>query len=142
MIGDYNHVFGTTTDPGLFPGAGVPRRVVVVVDEAHNLLDRAREHDSVFLSRRALEVLARVRRRKRRSEPALFDVVFTNDDVTDYRSFMRADGARLAVFNRCVREKGILKSPNKIYPSVALTEGDLELTTDAIAYAAQRVALD
>jgi DNA excision repair protein ERCC-2 len=57
VIGDYNHLYGSVTEPGVFPGAQLPRPVLAVVDEAHNLLDRAREYDSVFLSRRRVSAL-------------------------------------------------------------------------------------
>jgi DNA excision repair protein ERCC-2 len=62
-IGDYNHVYGPATARGsrlgLFPGESSPRPVVVVVDEAHNLVDRAREYDSPFLPRALVAELAR-----------------------------------------------------------------------------------
>lgn len=55
VIGDYNHLF----DPGiaieeLYTGSSGP---VVVIDEAHNLFDRARSIWSPFLARAALERL-------------------------------------------------------------------------------------
>lgn len=57
VIGDFNHVFDASMQDAL----GTRRRVVVV-DEAHNLFDRARGYESPFVGLRALraaeEVLA------------------------------------------------------------------------------------
>lgn len=72
--------------------------------------------------------------------PALFDVVFTNREVRTYRDVLAADGKRNAAFNAVLRENGVLKSPGKLYPCLALTEADLDLTDAAIAKAAQAVA--
>lgn len=38
-----------------------------------------------------------------------------------------------------IHEKGIFKSPGKIYPSLALTDSDLAWTKEAIDHAATRV---
>lgn len=72
--------------------------------------------------------------------PALFDVVFTNREVRTYRDVLAADGKRNAAFNAVLRENGVFKSPGKLYPCLALTEADLDLTDAAIAKAAQAVA--
>ena len=69
-------------------------------------------------------------------EPALFDVVFTDKSVNDYRSWQQADKAQSARFNTSLRESGIFKSPGKMYPSLAITDDDLEITQTAIAKAA------
>ncbi len=60
VIGDYNHVYGPMSLPDVFPGEDAARSRVVIVDEAHNLLDRAREYDSPFLPREAVDALGRV----------------------------------------------------------------------------------
>jgi len=44
VIGDYNYVYGPSSVDG-------ERDTVVVLDEAHNLFDRARQYDSPFLDR-------------------------------------------------------------------------------------------
>lgn len=69
-------------------------------------------------------------------EPSLFDVVFTEQEVSDYRSWFAADKDKNARFNHSLRESGILKSPAKLYPCLALTEEDLQLTTEAVERAA------
>lgn len=72
-------------------------------------------------------------------DPTLFDVVFTDKPVTDYRDVFHADAAASDRFNKCLREKGIFKSPGKTYPSLALTSADLTLTFEAIDYAARHM---
>ena len=64
--------------------------------------------------------------------PSLFDVVFTQSPVRDYRFVRDTNAKRAAVFNQVLRHQGILKSPGKIYPSLALGEDDLHLMDTAI----------
>lgn len=73
-------------------------------------------------------------------DPVLFDVIFTDQPVLDYRDLARADKALQARFNGVLRERGILKSPAKIYPHLALTEEGLQQTETAITAAAAAVA--
>ena len=72
--------------------------------------------------------------------PCLFDVVFTDREVRNYRDVLGADAGRNARFNAVLRAHGVFKSPGKVYPSLALTEEDLVLTDAAIAAAAAAVA--
>lgn len=64
--------------------------------------------------------------------PTLFDVVFTEKDVRDYRHVQQSDAKRNTVFNTALRNEGILKSPGKTYASLALTEDDFQQTDHAI----------
>ena len=70
-------------------------------------------------------------------DPTLFDVVFTDNPVRNYRDVLAADAKQNAKFNSALRGKGIFKSPGKTYPSLALTDEDLAQTIDAIEYAAK-----
>jgi glutamate-1-semialdehyde 2,1-aminomutase len=72
-------------------------------------------------------------------DPTLFDVLFTSAKIKDYRDVYAADVDRNLRFNKLLREKGIFKSPGKLYPSLALTDADIEQTIDAISYAAGRL---
>jgi glutamate-1-semialdehyde 2,1-aminomutase len=72
--------------------------------------------------------------------PAMFDCVFTDQPVHDYRAVFHADKNRLKHFNALLREKGILKSEGKFYISAAHDDADVDQTVDAIAYAASRLA--
>lgn len=67
---------------------------------------------------------------------SMFDIVFSAKPVTDYRDMFNADKQRLSVFNKLLREKGILKSENKFYVSHAHDDKDVEQTVAAIEYAA------
>jgi len=71
--------------------------------------------------------------------PALFDVVFAEGPVRDYRSHMAHDAALNAAYNTALRAQGVFKSPGKLYPSLALTEDDLALTQSAVTEAAAAV---
>ena len=73
-------------------------------------------------------------------EPELFDVVFTEHKVTDYRSWLSGDAKRNGAFNDVLREEGILKSPAKVYPSLPISEADLEKTRQAVTKAAAAIA--
>ena len=72
-------------------------------------------------------------------DPTLFDVLFTSTRINDYRDVYKADAARNQRFNKLLREKGIFKSPGKLYPCLALTDADIEQTIDAVAYAAGKL---
>ena len=54
-------------------------------------------------------------------DPTLFDVVFTDAPVRNYRDWLKGDASVNGQFNKVLREKGILKSPAKLYPCLALT---------------------
>ncbi len=72
--------------------------------------------------------------------PTLFDVVFTDQTVRDYRHVQQSDTNRNAKFNVVLRAEGIFKSPGKTYPSLALMEADFEQTDRAISVAAKAIA--
>ena len=69
-------------------------------------------------------------------DPTLFDVVFTETPVRNYRDWLNADHEINGRFNDVMRAKGILKSPAKMYPCLALTDDDISQTIDAIEAAA------
>jgi glutamate-1-semialdehyde 2,1-aminomutase len=74
--------------------------------------------------------------------PTLFEVVFTDRPVRDYRDVLAADAGRANRFNSVLRSEGVFKSPGKIYPSLALTDADFELTNTAIEVAARALTQD
>ena len=73
-------------------------------------------------------------------DPTLFDVVFTEHDVRNYRDVKSSNAAQTAIFNKVLRENGILKSPGKLYAHLAITETELDMTNAAAARAAKAVA--
>lgn len=70
-------------------------------------------------------------------DATLFEFVFTDREVRDYRDVTRADTARAARFNQVLMQQGMFKSPGKTYPSLALTEADFEICAAAYEVAAQ-----
>jgi glutamate-1-semialdehyde 2,1-aminomutase len=64
-------------------------------------------------------------------EPPLFDVVFTDEPIRDYRSTLTGDAAMARRFNALLRERGILKGEQKYYISLAHTDDDIKDTIAA-----------
>jgi glutamate-1-semialdehyde 2,1-aminomutase len=73
-------------------------------------------------------------------DPTLFDIYFTDRDCVDYRSAKHTDPKRNVIWNDTLRAHGVFKSAGKLYPSLALTDDDLERTRTAVARAAEAVA--
>ncbi len=73
-------------------------------------------------------------------DPTLFEVVFTDTKVGNYRDVLRADATRATTFNAVLRREGLFKSPGKTYPSLALTDEDLHQTRTAFTRAAKALA--
>jgi len=73
-------------------------------------------------------------------DPVLFDAVFTDAPVKNYRDVLRGDAVKAKVFNQSLRASGILKPDSKLYAHLALTEADLEQTEAALETAARAVA--
>ncbi len=61
-------------------------------------------------------------------EPSVFDIVFTDRPIVDYRATLTNDGAKLRRFNEECLKRGLLKGHSKIYVSVAHDERDVEQT--------------
>jgi glutamate-1-semialdehyde 2,1-aminomutase len=74
--------------------------------------------------------------------PALFDVVFTDRPVRNYRDILASDAGRLRRFNALLRQRGILKPESKFYISLAHDDADIAQTVEAIAYAADEIRSD
>jgi glutamate-1-semialdehyde 2,1-aminomutase len=72
-------------------------------------------------------------------DDTVFDVYFTEEEITDYRSTLSADGERLRQFNRRLLERGILKGGQKLYLSLAHTDDDLDRTIRAFQDTAERL---
>ncbi len=64
-------------------------------------------------------------------EPPLFDIIFTDQPVKDYRDTLKADTATLKRFNQALRARGIMKGDSKYYVSVAHTQADIDHTIGA-----------
>jgi glutamate-1-semialdehyde 2,1-aminomutase len=66
-------------------------------------------------------------------EAPLFDLFFTDQPITDYRSTLTADQALLKAFNAECLKRGVLKGSQKFYVSLVHTEADVERTLEAFA---------
>ena len=64
-------------------------------------------------------------------EPPLFDIIFTDQPIKDYRDTLKGDAALLKRFNLHLRARGIMKGESKYYVSVAHTRADLDHTIGA-----------
>ena len=65
-------------------------------------------------------------------EDVLFDVYFTESEVTDYRATLTADGDAMARFNAGVIERGVFKGDSKFYISAVHDDEDAARTLEAI----------
>ena len=68
-------------------------------------------------------------------EAPLFDVFFTEGEITDYRSTLLADKQLLSRFNENLLARGVLKGDTKFYVSLAHTAADVQHTLDAFSTA-------
>ncbi|MBF8288646.1 MAG: aspartate aminotransferase family protein, partial [Candidatus Rokubacteria bacterium] len=64
-------------------------------------------------------------------ESTVFDIVFTDKPVTDYRSLLTADGTRLKAFNAECLRRGVCKGREKLYMSLAHSDEDIAKTLEA-----------
>jgi len=70
-------------------------------------------------------------------EATLFDVVFADGPIRDYRATLRVDRAVQGHVNRALRAGGILKGESKYYVSLAHDARDVAQTLEAFAGALQ-----
>lgn len=71
-------------------------------------------------------------------DPTLFDVVFSDASLIDYRASLTANTNKNTRFNQTLREHGVFKSPGKLYPSLVIDD-DLQVTRDALVHAAAKL---
>ena len=65
-------------------------------------------------------------------EDVLFDVYFTESEVTNYRATLTADGDAMARFNAGVIERGVFKGDSKFYISAVHDDEDAARTLEAV----------
>jgi glutamate-1-semialdehyde 2,1-aminomutase len=73
-------------------------------------------------------------------EPPVFDIIFTDRDVVDYRATLTADRGRIRRFNEACVRRGVVKAANKIYVSLAHTDADIARTLEVFDEALAEVA--
>jgi len=64
-------------------------------------------------------------------EPVVFDVLFTSEPVTDYRSLQKADGSLARAFTTELIKRGVVKNTQKMYISLVHSEADVARTLQA-----------
>ena len=64
-------------------------------------------------------------------EPVVFDLLFTAEPVTDYRSLQKADGGLARAFTTELIKRGVVKNTQKMYMSLAHTDEDVARTLEA-----------
>jgi glutamate-1-semialdehyde 2,1-aminomutase len=61
-------------------------------------------------------------------EPPVFDILFTDRPIVDYRATLTADAGKIRRFNQECLRRGVVKAVNKIYVSLAHTDADVDQT--------------
>ncbi|MEM7521337.1 MAG: aminotransferase class III-fold pyridoxal phosphate-dependent enzyme [Pseudomonadota bacterium] len=74
-------------------------------------------------------------------DETLFDIYLTQGQCRDYRSAQHDDPKQAALYNETLRRHGILKAPGKVYPSLAITEADLDQTRMAVQEAVRAIQM-
>jgi len=64
-------------------------------------------------------------------EPVVFDVLFTDEPITDYRSLQKADGVLGRAFTTELIKRGVVKNTQKMYVSLVHSEQDVARTLEA-----------
>jgi glutamate-1-semialdehyde 2,1-aminomutase len=64
-------------------------------------------------------------------EPVVFDILFTGEPVTDYRSLQKADGALARTFTTELIKRGVVKNTQKMYMCTAHSDADVARTLQA-----------
>ena len=73
-------------------------------------------------------------------EPPVFDIVFTDKEVTDYRSALAGDADLSGRLNHLLLNKGILRaSSGRFYVSLAHTSEDIKITEEAFSLAIEEL---
>jgi glutamate-1-semialdehyde 2,1-aminomutase len=103
-----------------------------------NILKRPGTYEQLFATGREIkDGLARMLKAARIpatviGEPPLFDVVFAEGDISDYRGTLRGNADIQKRLNAALLERGILKGENKYYISTAHTAEDVHKTLSAL----------
>jgi glutamate-1-semialdehyde 2,1-aminomutase len=68
-------------------------------------------------------------------EPPAFEIWFTDEEIRDHRSILRADGAKQAKLSELLMDNGVIKAHEKFFVSLAHDESDVDITIAAFAAA-------
>lgn len=73
-------------------------------------------------------------------EPPVFDVVFSDHEIVNYRDTLRGDKTMLRRFGELLLAQGILRGDSKFYVSLAHTDDDVQNTLAALAKVVHELA--
>ena len=73
-------------------------------------------------------------------EPPVFDVVFSDHNIVNYRDTLRGDKTMLRRFGELLLTQGILRGDSKFYVSLAHTQDDVKATLAALAKVVHELA--
>ena len=73
-------------------------------------------------------------------DQTLFDILFTSAEILNYRDVQKNNIEQYNLFNKVLKDNGILKPIGKMYPSLTLTKDDLNQTEMAIERASLALA--
>jgi len=119
---DYVWQAGTLNGNPIAATAGLATLAELRKPGAYERLHRmgTRLRDGLAAAARRHGVAARVT-----GEPPVFDILFTDREIVDYRATLTADRAKIRRFNEECLRRGVVKAVNKIY--VSLAHGDAEI---------------
>lgn len=69
----------------------------------------------------------------------MFDAIFTDAEINDYRATLTRNAKTSKRFNALLLQRGIFKSDNKLYVSLAHDESDVKQTLEAFVAAARQL---
>jgi glutamate-1-semialdehyde 2,1-aminomutase len=72
-------------------------------------------------------------------EAPMFDILFTDNEIVDYRSTLTADKGKMVNLNKLLIERGVFKGDVKYYVSTVHTEEHVKQTLDAFESALQQL---
>ena len=119
------------------PVAAVAGMKTMEILRRDGMYDKLRTNGQVIMDALAEHLAAAGHPHQIVGDPTLFDVVFSDQAIRNYRDYLTGDKEKNAAFNAALRARGIFKSPAKFYPSIALSDADLEQTVEAIKLASQ-----
>ena len=127
--GDWLMQLGTLSGNPVAAVAGLKTMEILRRDGTY---DQLREKGAALQAMQTRELTAAGIAHQICGDPVLFDIYFTDTPCRDYRSARHDDPEQAAIYNQTLRRLGVFKSPGKLYPSLALTEADLEWTRAAV----------
>ncbi len=122
------------------PVAAVAGRKTMEVLRRNGQFDRLRSNGQRLMDQAGAALSAEGIPHLASGDPTLFEIVFTDGPVRNYRDYTAASAPKAALFNNVLREHGVFKSAGKTYPSLALNDADFEITGAAYKVAAKAVA--